>query len=137
MASISFNQGYKEYDIGGNKNKIIRFVPSDFNLPNRIDQSMKAIEQIAEKYRDANKGNNSAAEMAACDTAIREQINYIFDSDVCSVAFGNTNCASMAGGSPIYANFLNAIIPEIEKCIDEEKKKSEKNIAKYTDQVVK
>lgn len=135
MASINFNQGYKEYDIGGDPNRVIRFVPSDFNLPHRIEQSMTAIEKLEEQYKNANKSDNFAGEMAACDAAIREQINYIFDSDVCTVAFGNINCTSIAGGHPLYWNFLNAILPEIEKCINEEKSKSEKNIAKYTEQV--
>lgn len=135
MASINFNQGYKEYDIGGDPNKIIRFVPSDFNLPHRIEQSMEAIEQLAEKYKDADKSDNSAEVMTACDAAFREQINYIFNSDVCSVVFGNTNCTSIVGGRPLWDNFLRAILPEIEKCIKEEARASEKNIAKYTNQV--
>ena len=137
MATIKFDQGFKEYNIGGDPDKTIRFVPSDFNLLARINRAMESIEEIMEKYKNADESKNAATEMAACDAAIREQINYVFDSDVCSVAFGNTNCTSLAGGKPIYMNFLNAVIPEIKKCTNEEKRKAEKNIAKYTYQVVK
>ncbi len=135
MPTIEFNQGFKEYDLGGDPNKVIRFIPSDFNLPGRIKESIQAIDKIIERHNRIGDGGNGIEEIASCDAEIKELINYIFDSDVSSVVFGNTNCMSMAGGQPLCVNFLNAILPIIQESINDEKKKSEKNIAKYTSQV--
>lgn len=71
------------------------------------------------------------------DKEIREQINYIFGNDVCTAAFGTTNCLSPAGGNLLYQNFLDALFPILEKDISAEKAKVEKNIKKYTSQVKK
>lgn len=73
--------------------------------------------------------------MSSCDKEIREQINYIFGNDVCTAAFGTTNCLSPAGGNLLYQNFLDALFPILEKDISAEKVKMEKNIKKYTSQV--
>lgn len=133
MAVIEFNQGVKEYSIAGDPDRVIRFVPSDFNFLNRAEQAIKEIEKIANKYSKSAESN--AEQIAACDAEIRRQIDYIFGSDVCTAAFGNTNCTSLAGGNPLYENFLNAVIPVIQKCVKDEKRKAEKNISKYTSQV--
>lgn len=136
MQSINFNKGYKEYAINGDENCVIRFIPSDFGILERMEKSVPVIEGIHQKYAESKDSPDSMSDiMSSCDKEIREQINYIFGNDVCAAAFGTTNCLSPAGGNLLYQNFLDALFPILEKDISAEKVKMEKNIKKYTSQV--
>ncbi len=138
MQSINFNNGYKEYAINGDENCIVRFVPSDFGILDRINKSIPVIENIHKKYSDLKNDTTEISDMmVSCDKEIREQINYIFGNDVCTPAFGETNCLSPAGGNLLYQNFLDALLPILKKDITAEKEKTVKNIQKYTAQVKK
>lgn len=137
MQSINFNKGYKEYAINGDESCVIRFVPSDFGILERMEKSVPVIEGIHQKYADSKDVGDMSDIMSSCDKEIREQINYIFGNDVCTAAFGTTNCLSPAGGNLLYQNFLDALFPILEKDISAEKAKVEKNIKKYTSQVKK
>lgn len=141
MKNITLKENYKEYTINNDENRVIRFDPNDANILNRIDSALDEMEKLFKKYKEdtppkISNERESIREAAKIikeyDLKMREQINYIFDSDVCSVVFGNQNCLSLCGGYPQYINFLNAIIPEMKKEIAAEQKKSQENIKKYT-----
>lgn len=93
---------------------------------------------MQKKYEQAQVDNKNVMKtFTACDKEIREQIDFVFGNDVCTVVFGHTNCMSFAGGQPICMNFLNAIVPVLKKEIKAEQQKSKKNIEKYTKQIGK
>ena len=141
MRSLKFNTGIKEFDINGDKNKIIRIDTTDINLGQRIEKAQKELKKIAKKYEIVIKSGKLEEKpfevMTEYDQLVREQIDYMFDSPVSEIAFGNTNSLSVCGGNPLFENFLNAILPEIENDINEEQKNSAKRIEKYTSQVKK
>lgn len=138
MQSINFNKGYKEYAVNGDESCVIRFVPSDFGILERMKKSVPVIEGIHQKYADSKDDLDNLDDiMSTCDKEIREQINYIFGNDVCTAAFGTTNCLSPVGGNLLYLTFLDAVFPIVEKDISAEQAKVEKNIKKYTSQVKK
>lgn len=150
MNNINFNDGFKEYTINNDPNKVIRFNPSDFNIINRIAETMTAIEKIAEEMSksdipikldgtaadeaDSIKGELTRAGGIAAETdrRIKEQINYIFGSDVCSVAIGDVSCLASVGGMPLYQRFIEAFIPVIRADVEAEKKASAQRVEKYT-----
>lgn len=136
MPNINFNDGFKEYTINNDENKKIRFNPSDFGMLGRIKRATNEIEKIGKKYEDIDvKDENAVALIDECDKEIREQINYIFNNDICSTLFGTSNCVSLCGGQPVYMNFMDAVLPVLQKDIEAEKKKSDEKIKKYTNQV--
>ncbi len=136
MPNINFNDGFKEYTINNDESKKIRFNPSDFGMLGRIERATKEIEKIGKKYESIDaKSENAAALIDECDKEIREQINYIFNNDICFTLFGTSNCVSLCGGQPVYLNFMDAVLPILQKDIEEEKKKSDQKIKKYTNQV--
>lgn len=138
MNNIKFNDGMKSFSVNGDENKKIYFNPSDYNILERFKTAFAQIENLETKYNETKKNNNRVMETSiALDKEIKEAINYIFGSDVSTIAFGTTNCLSTAGGEPICVNFLNAVLPILKKEIKAEKEKSEKKIAKYTKQVKK
>lgn len=138
MADISFNKGFKTYTINGDENCTITFNPSDYGILARIEQSQKEIDNLSNEYEKTThsvKDTEKEEILNQLDIKIREQINKVFNSDVCTGAFGKVNCLTPAGGYPIYINFLNAVIPIIKNDIMDEKKKADKNVAKYVNQV--
>lgn len=129
--NLSFESGVKEYTINGDPSCVIRINPSDFGIIGRAEKAKTALEKL---HIDPEEEHMSEA-LIAMDKAVREQIDLIFGDGTAKIVFGEVNCTSLAGGSPIFMNFLNAILPEIEKVIGEEKEKSDARIEKYTSRV--
>lgn len=149
MAEIlKFNDGFKEFAVNGDESRIVRFNPCDFGILERISASQDKLDELEKKYRDAQekykdvKASDSDIDelgkiAAECDSEIRAEINTVFGNDVCTPAFGTTNCLSLAGGSSLFENFLDAMLPIVKSYIDKETKQSKKRIAKYTNSVKK
>jgi hypothetical protein len=139
MKNLNFDDGYKTYSINGDESKVIRVNVTDFNLLKRLEEAQDNIERELARYGDIeiNPDGSSANEdtislVAYMDAYIKKQIDYIFDSDISSVVFGNSSCLSMSGGEMFFARFLDAIVPEIEAAVKEEQKASQKRVSKYT-----
>lgn len=111
MQKLVFDRGYKEYQIGDDENAVIRINTADVGILARLNEAVKNIEQIQKKYENAEKAENTDAIqlITECDKDIREQINYIFGSDVCTVAFGEINCLSLAGGKRFLKTSLKCL----------------------------
>ena len=139
MQKLVFDRGYKEYQIGDDENAVIRINTTDVGILARLNEAVKNIEQIQKKYENAEKAESTDAIqlITECDKDIREQINYIFDSDVCTVAFGEVNCLSLVGGKPIFENFLEVLIPVMQADFESAQKISDEKVGKYTSQVKK
>lgn len=144
MQSIRFDDGFKEFMINDDPDKIIRIDPADFGIIERFNTAIKNIEKNMENIDDIDldtKGeprdqlDERAQIVAKVNKYIREQVDYIFDSPVSDMAFGNKSPLATAGGIPIFERFIKAAQAVIVKGIEEERKLSEKRIAKYTDQV--
>ena len=131
------NPGIKEYCFQNDETAIIRVNTSDPNLYSRLQKGKKRLEKLAEKYRDFSSDNSDeVVEMIDdIDKKIKSEINYMFDSDVSAVAFGNANCLELDDdGEPTFKNFLNALLPVVEEEIKAKQNKANKNISKYVNQ---
>ncbi len=146
MQNIDFEDGLKSFTCNNDPSKVIRFNPGDFSIIERIDASYKVIEAVTEKAKNFKlKPDGSpvsdlaeAAEaVREISTAIKEQIDAIFDSQVSEVVFGNQSPMSMVKGVPFYERFLMAVMPVIRDEVRKEKAASKKRIEKYTKQVIK
>lgn len=152
MENINFNDGYKEYSINGDDTKVVRFNPSDMGILARMDKALSAIADIGKELKsiDAPIKNDGTVEfegaddetltllkvageqLSDIDKKVRAQIDYLLDSDVSSIAFGNQSCLSMVGGKPLYERFLDALMPIIKKDVEAERNASKKRVEKYT-----
>lgn len=135
MQSINFSTGHKEYAINGDEQNTIRVNISDINMLHRHEESVKVLESIIEKYKDIDKP--TPEQMLEVDKIVREQINYIFDSDVSSSVFGNTHCMSpVVGGKPMMQEFLEAMMPlvtkDIQSAAQAQQIKLDESVSKYT-----
>lgn len=145
MQSIRFDDGYKEFMINDDPDKVIRFDPTDFAIISRFNETRKNIKSEMDLLdKDVNIDNNgepvdeleSAAEaVSRVSNFIKEQVDYIFDSPVSDMVFGNKSPLAMVKGVPLFERFIVAAQSVIEKEIKAEMKASEKRISKYTKQV--
>ena len=145
MQSIRFDDGYKEFMINDDPNKIIRFDPADFGIIERFNNALKNIEKATESLEnDVNidsKGEplseleEAAEAVAKVNKLIKEQIDYIFDSPVSEMVFGNKSPLALVKGVPLFERFIMAAKEVIEKEVKKEMEASQKRIEKYTKQV--
>ena len=143
--SINFDEGYKEYEINGDTERVIRVDTADYGLIERFRQADKHIndELNLKKYKDikvnadgsADTDDETAAQLIAdLGEFIKGEINYIFNADVSDAVFGNASPLSTRKGVPLYERFVNAILPVIEADLKAEAKASEKRVSQYTKQ---
>jgi len=145
MQSIRFDDGYKEFMINDDPNKVIRFDPTDFAIIERFNNAMKNIEKATENLEnDVNidsKGEplseleEAAEAVAKVNKLIKDQIDYIFDSPVSGMVFGNKSPLALVKGVPLFERFIMAAKEVIEKEVKKEMEASQKRIEKYTKQV--
>lgn len=137
MNNLSYNVGYKEYSINGDESRILRIKMTDYAIFDRFTKAMKQIDKIAKEYENstANTFDEANNLFVSVDKKIRKQIDFIFDGDVSDIIFGNTNCISIAGGKPVFQNFLEAILPSIKKDIGVEQQEIAEKVHKYTSKV--
>lgn len=140
MENLNFKSNVKKYSLNGDENCVISVNTTDYAILDRIKKATKNIEKLADEYQEKKINNDDEANelFVETDKEIRNQINYIFNSDVCTMAFGNTNCFSLCDdGSALFENFINAIVPVIKSDIEAAQEKQNKRIEKYTSQAKK
>lgn len=140
MENLNFKKNIKTYSLNNDENCIISIDTTDYAIIDRMKKSLKNIDKLSEEYKNKTAENDDEANdmFVDVDKKIREQINYIFKSDVCTSAFGETNCFSLCDdGSVLYENFINAVIPAIKNDITKAQAKHKKRIEKYTSQAKK
>ena len=148
MQSLRFDDGYKEFMINDDPNRVIRFNPADYGIIERFNTARKNILTEMEKIQsdiDINPDGTpnvpedeleEAAEMLGkTRKLICDQVDYIFGSPVSESAFGTQSPLSSVKGLPLFERFIRAAQPFIEKEVKAEQLASQKRINKYTKQV--
>lgn len=139
--NLDLGEEYVELTINNDENRVIRIDLNDFGMIERLSDSYKKIDEFQDNHKDikinsdgtaTDRLNESAEILKAFNNLIREQIDYILDSKVSDIVFGNKNPLSTVKGVPLYERFLNALKPYIEKIAKKENEESKKRISKYT-----
>lgn len=112
---------------------ILSFYPTDLNLSARIETGTKEIESILKVAKDKTQimeEKDFLAEVPVIDVRLKEQLNYIFDTNVSSL-FGETNLLTPTADGFLIEGILNAILPVIKDCIQKAADQMEKKKDKY------
>ncbi len=109
MQSINFDTGIKKYAVNGDENNVININVSDVNIIKRFRESLPKIEKLREKY-----SSETVEDVIEADAEIRILLNEAFGTDICTPAFGSTNCLSMVNGVPLFERFFTAFMPILE-----------------------
>ena len=115
MKSINFSTGVKEYAINGNEDNPVRINVTDINLKKRIDAAESKFNEIAKRFGEKAPSIDEAIET---DAEIRKILADVFGADICTAAFGDMNCFSLAGDEPVIVAFLKAFMPVIKADIE-------------------
>lgn len=128
---INVSTGTREFNLGGKVS--VFFNPTDASFLSRMRDAFAEMqskqEDLTQRLADAE---DVFVESAKVDAEMRESLNKIFGKDVVTPLIGDMNVYSLADGLPIWAQILTAIMETIEKCVNEERAKSEKKIQEYT-----
>ena len=148
MQGIRFDEGYKEYMINDDPNRVIRFNPADYGIIERFNKARKDIiaemEKIQKDFDLKPDGSPDVSEDELEEAAgiiekvrklICDKIDYIFGNPVSEVVFGTQSPLSSVKGVPLFERFIQAAQPFIEAEVKAEQEASKKRIEKYTKQV--
>lgn len=134
MKELNFDTGLVTYDLNGRTQ--VTFNPTDsafveklFNAFDLLDKKQEAYKAEVERTSNNREIFDTARKM---DGEMREVVNDIFGFDVCTAVFGNMNVYAMAGGLPVWANMMLAVMDEIDTSFAREQKATNPRIEKYT-----
>ena len=110
---LKFGKSGKKYPIENVNGEVVEIVinTTDFNIPKRLADSDKIFTSFMEKY-DKVENNDSLEQevLPELDKATREQINYIFGTDIVTPVFGVVSTWSLNDeGMPLWIPFLECI----------------------------
>lgn len=113
MTNLNFQVGtYKEYQLNGGET--IRVNVSDPGIIDRLKGCQAKIEDIQNRYGEDITEDN----LGKLDAEIRALIDGVINCPgACDKAFGATNCLAIAGGQPIFVNFLEVLLAQLKKDI--------------------
>jgi hypothetical protein len=144
MQNLNFDDGFKEFSINNDPNRVIRFNPADFGIIERINTAYQEIDKATQIDDDIElKADGSpieelgkAAELVSgINNKIRDMIDYIFNSPVSDKVFGKQSPLSIVKGRPLWQGFIECLNPVIKAEVKKAQEESQKRISKYTKQV--
>lgn len=123
---------------------------NDINFPIRLQQAREEIAEFLNKKRfeieENDIGKNDATEFSVeeiektiaiskeIDAFIRNKVNFIFGYDVCKDVFGIASSTSVTRkGEYYFDNFLNSLLPLVEREYKIRLNASNERVRKYTD----
>ena len=131
MQSISFDEGYKEFAINNDENRVIRFNPKDFGILTRMEDTLSDFEALEKKLKDGNE-EEFTNNLREAEKVVHEKIDSIFNANVHDIIFNHQSPISLVGGEFLFMRVIEALIPIVEKEVKYEMQKPEKRMSKYT-----
>lgn len=136
---LKISTGIKEYDILG-KVKVY-FNPTDPFFLERLADAIDFCDVKSDERKKRITGVTDGREVFKAarefDAEVREAINNVFETDVCTPAFGNISLLAQSEGLPLWANLLLAAWDEADDTFTAEKAATNPRIAKYTEKYKK
>ena len=136
MQSISFDEGYKEFAINNDENRVIRFNTKDFGILTRMEDTLSDFEALEKKLKDGNE-EEFTNNLREAEKVVHEKIDSIFNANVHDIIFNHQSPISLVGGEFLFMRVIEALVPIVEKEVKYEMQKSEKRMSKYTEKYKK
>lgn len=134
MKELNFDAGVVSFTVNGKCE--VSFNPTDsafveklFNAFNTLDKKQESYSGELGKMGDKREIFNFARKR---DTEMREIVDGVFETPICAQVFGGMNVYAMAGGLPVWCNFMLAVIDEVDTTFAKEQKATNPRIQKYT-----
>ena len=133
MKEIKFLEGIEEYRL--NDKVSVYFNPTDTTFVSKLFDTFKKLDEHDSEFRkrvDAAKTTDDTLNvLKEADADLKALLDTVFDKPICEELFGKTNVYAMAGGLPIWANLILAIVDEIDASFVNEQKQTNPRLEKY------
>lgn len=132
MRELNFDTGLTTYTVNGKCE--ISFNPADIAFVKRLFNTFDALAKRQDNVEVESKelGGEDLFELAEQrNREMREQIDSIFGEPVCDKVFGSQSVYAMAGGLPLWCNFLMAIIDEVDAAVALQQKQVNPRVQHY------
>ena len=134
MTELNFNTGKRVFNLNGAvevsfNDTDAAFVEGLYNTFFRLDEKQERYKSRVEKMADKKEIFSLMREL---DDEIREEINDLFEQDVCTPLFGRMNVFALADGLPLWANLMLAIMEQVDTGFAREQKAMNPRVQKYT-----
>lgn len=134
MSELKFESGLKVYRV--NDACDISFNPTDDNFITKLYAVFSELDKKQESRKAEIAKNADTKEIFALarryDKEMREMIDGLFDAPVCEKVFGSMSTGALAGGFPVWANLLLAVMDEIDTSFVQEQNLTNARVTKYT-----
>lgn len=133
MANLTIDTGVVEYTL--NDKYTVVFNPTDLGFTERLYKTFEDLDKRHEAYKD--KVSKTAKTTEIFDLAremnahMRQELDILLGDGMCDAVFGDTNAYAFAGGCPLWANLLLAIMDEVDNAYAREQKAVNPRIEKY------
>lgn len=132
MSELNFDTGLVTYRV--NDRCEVSFNPADVSFVKRLFDTFDGLSKRQDDIEAENK-EISGAELFNLveqqEKKMREDIDSIFGEPVSDKIFGNLSVYALAGGLPLWCNFLMAVIDKVDAALEEEQKMASPRVAKY------
>ena len=133
MKEVRFLEGVEEYRL--NDKVSVFFNPTDTTFIGNLFEAFRKLDEHDAVFRKRVDASTTTEEtlniLKEADADLRTLLDGIFDMPICAELFGKTNVYAMAGGFPIWANLILAIIDEIDALFVNEQKQTNPRLEKY------
>lgn len=131
MNKLIIDDGTQEIEINNDKNRKIRFCPTDPNIAIRYQELEEFFNNVEEKLEEMQGNNkdikNQMQLLKELDLQVKEKVDYIFNGKISEVIFGNTSCfARGVNDKPIFQNMIEGLLKISSNAYKSKIKKSDK-----------
>lgn len=147
--TLNVLDGKKEFHINGDPNKAIWINTNDTGISTRAHRAQKQIQQMSDRLQEAQEKYEGKEPddaffelLEEADHEAKKALNFVFASDIADTVFGLISPYAVVkeDGTIFFNEFLNSIIPFVEKGKSELKDKtlaSRQRTGKYTNKYVR
>ena len=134
MAELKFETGIVTFTVNGGYD--ISFNPADPVFAEKLFSTFEELDKRKDAYEAEAKKNANKKEIfelaRKLDAEMRELIDGVFGEPVCNGIFGGMSTYAIADGLPVWANFMLAVVEQVDTTFAREQKATNPRISKYT-----
>lgn len=142
--TIQFDEGYIEFSINNDPERILKINPSDLSLLERMQEAIKTLKKQTETVKNikiTTNGNavdnlSEAAEtVCKANKMLRSTVDHVFYDGAADIIFKNQNpLALTADGKTIFESFFSGFNKAVKPILAAQAKKSNAHLEKYRDE---
>ena len=133
MAEIRVDTGLVTHTINGVCE--LTFNPTDASFIERLYNATEFLDKKQAEYKEKSEKTDDLKEMfdvlRAIDHDMRQELDNVLKAGFCEAVFADMNVYAFAGGMPVWANLIEAILEYCNTELSNETKKCKARIDKY------